>query len=224
MERPKAQLGRAVEEEVLLFGRNSNPNDRSEDQRSVRPITQPSGTRQAIAVPITPPAPAAPAANESLLAAEDRFEGKLTTTRGIRILGTAEGSIESESHVHIDENARVTADVTADEVVIAGQYSGNLVCRQRLEILPTGRVSGSIETVKLMLHEGGYVDGELHMQKPGDKGAASKSDDGRSSSEEQSETPGRFGSTPRTVGSIRSTVEPSVRQPAATSGGSNTAE
>ncbi|MBA2277902.1 MAG: polymer-forming cytoskeletal protein [Chloroflexia bacterium] len=205
-----------------MFGRSSNTNDRpADDQRFVRPITPP-GTREALAVPITP-APA-PASNESLLAAEDHFEGKLRTARGIRILGTAEGSIESDSHVHIDEKARVTADVSADEVVIAGQYSGNLVCRQRLEILPTGRVSGSIETVKLMLHEGGYVDGELHMQKPSDGGSAAKGDDFRSSFDMPagtpgpSETPGREPAV-RSVGSIRSTVEPTSRQTTALGGG-----
>jgi cytoskeletal protein CcmA (bactofilin family) len=163
-------------------------------------------------VPVAQASLAAPAADESLLAAEDRFEGKLTTIRGVRILGTVDGSIESQSHVHIDENATVTADVSAEEVVIAGHYSGNLVCRQRLEILPTGRVSGSIQTFKLLLHEGGYVDGELHMQKPS------------SAADMPAETPGCFESTPRSVGSIRSTVEPSVRQPAATDGGSSSAE
>lgn len=206
-----------------MFGRSSNTNDRPDDQRSVRPITPPPGTREAVAVPVAPAIPAASSASESVLAAEDRFEGKLKSSRGIRILGTVEGNIESESHVHIDENAKVTADVSAEEVVIAGQYSGNLVCRQRLEILPTGRVSGSIETVKLMLHEGGYVDGELHMQKPSDSGASSRSDDGRSA-DKPAETPGRSDSTLRPVGSIRSTVEPSVRQPAATGGGSSSSE
>lgn len=212
-----------------MFGRSSNTNDRpADDQRFVRPITPP-GTREALAVPISPPAPSAAAPNESMLAVEDHFEGKLRTARGIRILGTVEGSIESDSHVHIDRDAKVTADVSAEEVVIAGQYSGNLVCRQRLEILPTGRVSGSIETVKLMLHEGGYVDGELHMQKPGDSGSSPKGDDFLSSFDAPVGTPGRSGTAGRepavrSVGSIRSTVEPAARQSAALGGGNSSAE
>ena len=58
------------------------------------------------------------------------------------------------------------ADVTANEVVIAGEYSGNMTCRQRLEVRPTGRVSGHLETLRLMLHEGAAMDGEIHMLKP----------------------------------------------------------
>lgn len=218
-----------------MFGRSSNTNDRpADDQRFVRPITPP-GTREALAVPINSAPPSAAASNESMLAAEDHFEGKLRTARGIRILGTVEGSIESDSHVHIDRDAKVTADVSAEEVVIAGQYSGNLVCRQRLEILPTGRVSGSIETVKLMLHEGGYVDGELHMQKPRDSGSSAKGDDFRSSFDSPGGTPARAeisaraettGREPavRSVGSIRSTVEPTSRQTAALGGGNTSGE
>jgi len=103
---------------------------------------------------------------ESLIAHEDTFEGTLRTTKGVRVLGTVEGTIESDQYVHIEENARVQADISAEEVVIAGEYTGKLTCRARVEIRSTGRVSGQIDTVKLQLHEGGYFDGELHMQKP----------------------------------------------------------
>jgi cytoskeletal protein CcmA (bactofilin family) len=75
--------------------------------------------------------------------------------------------------VHIEENAQVEADITAEEVVIAGEYTGKLTCRQRVEIRATGRVSGTIDTAKLLLHEGGYFDGELHMQKTTPSPAAS---------------------------------------------------
>lgn len=208
-----------------MFGRGNNTNDRpADDQRFVRPIAPPPGTKEAVAVTLNPSQPAAAGSDESMLAAGDRFEGTFRTARGLRVRGTVQGTIESESHVYIEEDAKVTADVTAEEVVIAGQYSGHLVCRQRLEILPTGRVSGTIETVTLMLHEGGYIDGELHMQKPSDGRPSAKEDDIRSSTERPGEPPGRAVSVPRQVGSIRSTVEPSVRRPAATSGGTGLPE
>ena len=107
-------------------------------------------------------------AGESFIAQEDTFEGQLKTTNGVRVLGTVRGGIESEQSVRIDEGAHVEADITAEEVVIAGTYSGNLSCRNRVEITATGRVSGKLDTVKLFLHEGGFFDGELHMQRPSD--------------------------------------------------------
>lgn len=130
----------------------------------VQPVSQP-----AITQPAVPAAVAQPVAmhntDESLVAREDTFEGQIRTARGVRVLGTVHGSIESSQYVHIEENAQVEADITAEEVVIAGEYTGKLTCRQRVEIRATGRVSGQIDTAKLLLHEGGYFDGELHMQK-----------------------------------------------------------
>ncbi|GAC1540674.1 MAG: hypothetical protein NVS4B8_00610 [Herpetosiphon sp.] len=102
----------------------------------------------------------------SVIARGDTFEGTLRTSRGVRIMGTVRGTIESEQYVRIEENAHVESDVTAAEVVIGGVYAGNLVGRERVEIASTGQVSGRLETAKLMLHEGGYFDGELHMSKP----------------------------------------------------------
>jgi cytoskeletal protein CcmA (bactofilin family) len=105
-------------------------------------------------------------ATETVIAREDVFEGQLRTSKGVRILGTVRGAIESATYVLIEPNALVEADISATEVVIGGDYSGNLNCRQRVEIQSTGRVRGRLDTVKLHLHEGGYFDGELHMQKP----------------------------------------------------------
>jgi cytoskeletal protein CcmA (bactofilin family) len=140
-----------------------------------------SRTEHAIPAPIpsTPP-PAAPAPapldsnihNESVIAQEDTFEGQLKTVTGVRVLGTVRGGIESQRCVRVEAGAHVEADITAEEVVIAGIYKGNLTCRNRVEITSTGRVSGKLDTVKLFLHEGGFFDGELHMQRPSDEPAS----------------------------------------------------
>lgn len=125
------------------------------------------------AAPVTTlptPVATAPAANpdESVIGREDSFDGTLRTSRGVRILGKVSGTIESGQYVRIEETAQVGADISAEEVVIAGEYAGKLNCRQRLEISATGRVSGEIDTVKLSLHEGGFIDGNLRMKRPDD--------------------------------------------------------
>ena len=120
-----------------------------------------------VAAPQAPQATGAP--TESLIAQEDTFDGTLKTASGVRVLGTVRGGIESERSVRIESGAHVEADISAEEIVIAGTYSGNLTCRNRVEITSTGRVSGKLDTVKLFLHEGGFFDGELHMQRPPDE-------------------------------------------------------
>lgn len=145
--------------------------------RADQPVLTPAAAPPSAPAPMAAPAPApiaqaAGSANESLIAREDTFEGTLKTATGVRVQGTVRGGIESQKSVRIDAGAHVEADITADEVVIAGTYSGNLTCRNRAEITETGRVSGKIETVKLFLHEGGFLDGELHMQRPPEEAPA----------------------------------------------------
>jgi cytoskeletal protein CcmA (bactofilin family) len=128
------------------------------------------------------PAPAVPS-DLSVIARADRLEGTLKVAGTLRIQGTLTGSIEATT-VQIDEGAQVKADITADEVVIGGEYNGKLVCRQRLEIRSTGVVVGQVQTFRLMLHEGGSIDGELKMIKsPGEEGSLGRRarESGRSS-------------------------------------------
>ena len=103
--------------------------------------------------------------DQTVIAREDRLEGNVTAHRSIHVLGQVQGKLEAPSVV-IEEGAKVNADVSADEVVVAGEYTGNLVSRQRLEVRSTGKISGRLEYLKLMLHEGAAVDGELKVIKP----------------------------------------------------------
>ncbi len=102
----------------------------------------------------------------SVVGRDDALDGAIRVRQALRIFGRVTGSVESESSITIEEGAVVEADITATEVTIAGSYSGKLVCRERLEIRPSGYAKGEIETVRLMLHEGGFIDGALKMKRP----------------------------------------------------------
>ncbi len=152
-----------------MFSRNAD-RPAPDDRRVVpgAPPATPQGVRdvsQPAATPIASPATATGVPSDlTLIARADRLEGTLKVAGMLRVQGTLEGTVES-SVVHIDEGASVKADITADEVIIGGEYSGKLVCRQRLEIRATGVVVGQVQTFRLMLHEGGSIDGELKMLK-----------------------------------------------------------
>lgn len=152
-----------------MFSRTADRNNNgSEDGRrgGLQPV---GGTLQSSAVPMTSVAASTSTSgagtDQTVIAREDRVEGTVRAHMTIRVLGTVKGKLEAPT-VIIDEGAKVNADITADDVVVGGEYSGNLICRQRLEVRPSGRVTGRVETLKMMLHEGATVDGEIHMIKP----------------------------------------------------------
>lgn len=150
-----------------MFSRNTD-RPATDDRRVVpTPAATPQGVRDVSlqgASPAGPPPAVAVPTDLSLLAKADHLEGTLKVAGTLRVQGTLQGSVEATT-VHIDEGASVKADITADEVVIGGEYNGKLVCRQRLEIRATGVVVGQVQTFRLMLHEGGSIDGELKMIK-----------------------------------------------------------
>lgn len=114
---------------------------------------------------ITPDQPgdeAGPGPDDSVIARDDHFEGTFTSRGTVRVEGSVDGRIEA-TRVRIQEGAKVEADVIVDEAIVAGEFTGNLTCRQRLEARPSGQISGRVETFKLMLHEGASVEGEMHM-------------------------------------------------------------
>ncbi len=119
-------------------------------------------------VPATAPATAPVGAetrrgpDNSVIARDDHFEGTFTSRGTVVVIGSVKGRIEAV-RVRIEDGARVDADVIVDEAIVAGEFTGNLTCRERLEAHASGRINGRVETYRLMLHEGASVEGEMHM-------------------------------------------------------------
>jgi|SRR5262245_4758771 len=97
--------------------------------------------------------------------------GELEFTGTLRIDGNFHGSISTNDCLIIGEHATVHADVKAGEVEVHGQVFGSIVCTQRLEISPTGRVRGDVETPVLVIEPGATMDGKARMaaEKPEEK-------------------------------------------------------
>jgi cytoskeletal protein CcmA (bactofilin family) len=104
---------------------------------------------------------------ESLIGEHTSFEGTLKTEGSVRLLGSIQGEIESKSTIIVEDKAHVTARLTAQQVTVAGQVDGQIFCEGRVEIRPTGRVTGEINAGALIVQEGAYFDGNSRMAAPG---------------------------------------------------------
>ena len=112
--------------------------------------------------PVAEAAGPGPGPEDSVVAKDDHLEGTFTSRGTVVVMGSVKGRIEAVQ-VRIEDGASVDADVIVDEAIIAGEFTGNLTCRERLEARASGRINGRVETFKLMLHEGASVEGEMHM-------------------------------------------------------------
>ena len=91
------------------------------------------------------------------------FSGKLLCRGSSRIGGRVEGEIHSEGLLILEEEAIITAAVSADEVVIQGQVKGRLEARSRVELAPTASFEGDIMTPSLVIKEGAQFNGSALM-------------------------------------------------------------
>jgi cytoskeletal protein CcmA (bactofilin family) len=109
------------------------------------------------------------AAEESRIGKGTKISGNLQFHGTVRIEGEADGEIVGDE-VIIAEGAMVSAKITATRLTIAGTVSGEVVVRQRLELMSSARLHCTINTPSLILNEGAQFDGDCRM--PRDRMAA----------------------------------------------------
>lgn len=110
--------------------------------------------------------PRAADAATGVIAADSAWSGTLRSHGSLHVFGQVEGDLAADDEIFVAEGARVNARIAARVVVVAGTVEGAVECSGRLEVLPTGRVSGDVTAPSLVVHEGATVEGDLRMQAP----------------------------------------------------------
>lgn len=83
----------------------------------------------------------------------------------LRIQGSFEGKLQAKGQLTVGEKARVKADIEADRVSVAGKVEGKVTAREFLQVTSTGQCIGEITTVRLLVEEGGVLQGECRVGK-----------------------------------------------------------
>lgn len=112
--------------------------------------------------PQRPASSGGPIGFETVLGANCTLEGALKSKANVRLDGIFTGTLEIEGNILVGETARITADIHARNISIAGAVRGN-VSGKKVQILRTGRVWGDIEATALTTEEGAFIDGKITM-------------------------------------------------------------
>lgn len=92
------------------------------------------------------------------------IKGELRGEGPLIMFGHFEGEITLTGTVHIGPEARVDANITAGEIVVAGAVRGNLSAAGRIEILATGSLTGTLKGGSLAAGDGAKVKGEVWIE------------------------------------------------------------
>ena len=90
--------------------------------------------------------------------------GDVTADSNLRIEGVIEGrSIQSSHDVEISESGRVVAGITAKNVRISGEVTGDIAATEKVLIARSGRVQGNVVAPRVQLEDGALFRGSIDM-------------------------------------------------------------
>ena len=92
-------------------------------------------------------------------------KGELHGAGPILVLGRFEGDIVIDGTITVGEGGQVDANITAAAIVIDGAVRGNLSADTRVEIGPTGSLTGSVKSGALSASTGAVVKSEIWVDR-----------------------------------------------------------
>jgi len=139
---------------------------------------------------------------DTIIGKDTYFKGSIDGKGLIRIDGGAEGSISNKGDIIIGENGKVSVELKARNITIAGHYEGTLEAEGKLELKKTATAVGTFKVNKLLIEQGAVMTGNMEMKLKEESGtAAGKGEWSHKPAEpgpaEKDRIVGNFAETPR---------------------------
>lgn len=102
----------------------------------------------------------------SIIGEGTRIKGEFDLNGLLRIDGDFSGVIRTKGKVLVGKNGRAECTLNAGTVVIGGVFRGEIVSTEKVIILSTGLVIGTITTPRLIIEEGVIFNGACKVMTP----------------------------------------------------------
>lgn len=99
----------------------------------------------------------------SIIGSGMRVVGDITAEGVVKVEGTVVGTVQAGRQVLVAKGGLVEGDVVTHEAIIGGEVRGSVQASERVELQTTSVVHGDISTRRLLVQEGGEINGVLHM-------------------------------------------------------------
>lgn len=91
------------------------------------------------------------------------IKGTFNTKDPMEVYGRVEGDVVSTSDVLVYEGGSMEGNGVMQVLDVEGYVNGEIKCLEVAKIRPTGKLSGSLATVRLQTEDGSTFDGKLLM-------------------------------------------------------------
>jgi cytoskeletal protein CcmA (bactofilin family) len=99
----------------------------------------------------------------SIIGAGMRVVGDITAEGVVKIEGTVVGTVRAGRQVLVGKGGEVEGDVISREAIIGGEVRGSVRADERVEIQASCVVHGDIAAKRLLVQEGGEINGVVRM-------------------------------------------------------------
>lgn len=99
----------------------------------------------------------------TVIAEDIEFKGKLIFKDSLKIKGHFEGTIQSEGHLIIGRESKVSANIEAGIVSINGSANGKFKANKRIELNQKSKTNGDLITSDLLVEQGSIFNGTCIM-------------------------------------------------------------
>lgn len=100
---------------------------------------------------------------DTLIGAHTVLEGNVESEGGVRVDGTLKGDVKAGGDVSIGAEAKITGNVYANNVVLAGRVDGNIFANGMLRLLSKAKLYGNVQAHGLVADEGGIFHGKCNI-------------------------------------------------------------
>lgn len=111
--------------------------------------------------------PSTPTARSlSCLGSSLEIKGKISGSEDLQIDGKVEGPVSLPGQkLTVGNSGRLNSEVSAREVVVYGNLSGNLAVQDRVEIKKDASVTGDIRASRISIEDGAYFKGRIEIER-----------------------------------------------------------
>lgn len=91
------------------------------------------------------------------------FEGKLSFSETVRIDGHLRGDVNASGTLEVGETGVIEARCEVGTLIVRGVVNGEVAAKERVEVLPGGRLEGRVTTPRIRVDDGGHLTATVSM-------------------------------------------------------------
>ncbi len=97
------------------------------------------------------------------------FKGVISYQGSVQIDGRLDGELHTEGTLLVGEQAVITAKISAGSVISRGEIKGDIIAKEKVQLLATAVMEGSLNTPQLSMENGVVLNGTIEMKPNGAK-------------------------------------------------------